>query len=283
MPARCRLCLSLVTLLAAGVAPANVDASDRTGIYAIIDRVELLPNADAPTEAKIFGLFSVSHPRSHPKQGHIAPPVIGYLYLTLVPEKEAECRTEWKDLGRVAGTGKIIGFGRRHDDMPIVRPPSPNKPRIGEKPDPHPVGWGIHDIRSRNHYRAADLRYYPVPKLPMTSIEFERSQQLELVVHNCRSDNPNLRYFFVVEEIGGRLHASGPIEPGDRETRWKPTIWLQKPGVEYRWWVHVHDPDRPIRPNAGSSSITYPVAHSKFTTRKKTKPMVLPDPGGDDR
>src|SRR5262245_8543137 len=98
----CVLGLAAV-LLAVGTA----QASDPIGGYLIVDRV-VLDDKEAPTTIQIWGSFALAT-RTGGKT--FADPERGYLYYKAPAGKEALCRTEWKDLSKMAGTGQVIGFG----------------------------------------------------------------------------------------------------------------------------------------------------------------------------
>jgi hypothetical protein len=85
-------------------------ASDPVGIYARVDRVWMEPNEDTAERIKIWGAFSVAAGRGD----SYLNPECGYLYFQIVPGQEKQCRAEWADFKRVAGTGKIIAFGNRY-------------------------------------------------------------------------------------------------------------------------------------------------------------------------
>jgi hypothetical protein len=95
----------------------TVKASDPVGIYARVDRVWLEPNEATAERIKIWGAFSLAAGRGD----SYAVPECGYLYFQIVPGQEKQCRAEWADFKRVAGTGQIIAFGNRYRTKLIVR------------------------------------------------------------------------------------------------------------------------------------------------------------------
>ncbi len=90
--------------------------SDRTGVYARVDKVILEPNATTPERIQIWGAFALADKTDRNSYG---PARIGYLYFSLKPGKEEICRKEWADLKTIAGTDQIVGFGGR--DLPLPR------------------------------------------------------------------------------------------------------------------------------------------------------------------
>src|SRR5262245_55169797 len=95
----------------------TVKASDPVGIYARVDRVWMEPNEDTPERIKIWGAFSLAAGRGD----SYAAPECGYLYFQIAPGQEKQCRAEWADFKRVAGTGRIIAFGNRYRTKLVVR------------------------------------------------------------------------------------------------------------------------------------------------------------------
>jgi hypothetical protein len=60
-------------------------ASDPTGIYALVDKVVLEPNAQSPERIQIWGVFILFKEKS---RNEYDPPVRGYLYFSLPKEKQ---------------------------------------------------------------------------------------------------------------------------------------------------------------------------------------------------
>ena len=91
-------------------APETDAYSDRTGIYARLDRVVLEPNPTSPERIQIWGAFALAS--THNRSSYDAAER-GYLYFSLKPGKEDVCRREWADLNPIAGTDLVVGFGAR--------------------------------------------------------------------------------------------------------------------------------------------------------------------------
>ena len=88
---------------------AVTHASDRTGVYARVDKVVLEPNEQAPQRVQVWGVFAIADSRD---PNAYRPPARGYLYYMLPPNAALALR-EWADLQSVAGTNQIVAFGSR--------------------------------------------------------------------------------------------------------------------------------------------------------------------------
>jgi hypothetical protein len=108
------LSLSALTLPIVANAP---EPSGSLGVYAIIERVVLEPNEQAPTRVRLHGAFAfVDGGAGRPlgvtdaQRGlmrFILPTGIGEAHDRYV----AAARREWSDLRAVAGSGQAVGFG----------------------------------------------------------------------------------------------------------------------------------------------------------------------------
>jgi len=127
----------LWTLFAA--APA-AKGSDPVGIYALVEKVVLEPNPEAPERIQVWGVFALAKAGS---RNDYEPPQRGYFYYSLPAGREA-ARKEWADLKRVAGTKQGVAFGRRFFDNGRVRKAS-DRP---SSPDLYELHIGIQRIRS---------------------------------------------------------------------------------------------------------------------------------------
>ncbi len=137
--------LAICTALVAGSLSQGVArASDPVGVYALIDKVVLEPNADAPERIQIFGVFVLAEPND---RNNYQQPQRGYLYFTL-PFKESVARKEWADLKGLAGKGQVIAFGSRFDLRARVR-------KADEKatsPDVYQISYGLVKVRNETSY-----------------------------------------------------------------------------------------------------------------------------------
>ena len=128
--------------LAAAV--AGLGASDRTAIYARVDKVVLEPGPAAPTAIQIWGVFSVAKPND---VNFYQDPAKGYLYFELAGKREAALK-EWADFRQIAGSGGIVSFGNRFELHAKVR-------KTGDRPghaDPYVVSAGLTKVRGNTDY-----------------------------------------------------------------------------------------------------------------------------------
>ena len=81
-------------------------------MYVVVDKVVLEPSAAAPERIRIEGSFVrlANVPRYEYGQ-----PVHGFIYLSIEPGKEKECRTEWAKWQKAVGTGKAVSVGACHE------------------------------------------------------------------------------------------------------------------------------------------------------------------------
>jgi hypothetical protein len=126
--------------------------SDKTGVYARVDKVILEPNATSPERILIWGAFALANKEDNNTFG---PAQRGYLYFSCKPGKEEVCRKEWADLKSVAGTGQIVGFGGRFESRPRVR----KGEEKAANPDEYPLNIGVFRVSERRS------GYPPIPEL----------------------------------------------------------------------------------------------------------------------
>lgn len=137
-----RIFASLVALIALWTGTAQ--ASDPIGVYALVDKVVLEPNASAPERIQIWGAFAFAEGTGN-KYKSVER---GYLFYKLVPEKANLCRNEWSDLKSVAGTRQIVCFASRYQETGTLRKLN-TKP---ENPDPYPIAMGLRKVKSESDY-----------------------------------------------------------------------------------------------------------------------------------
>ncbi len=218
------------------------EASDPTGIYAIVDTVKLIPSAEEPTQILIVGAFSLATGR----RSQMAPEW-GTLYFSLPAGKEKEARQEWADLADIAGKRGVYGFGARRRLEGAKLYTGAERPKA---PTPYPMGWGIHPVRNAKWGAPGLLRTLPRPVAParpgneMKVVE-SGMQEIRFTAANALAPNDGTRYLFEVETRRAGLVASPAIEPGERETEWKTWLYLQ-PGEVVKWSVRIvrEDHDR---------------------------------------
>ena len=114
---------------------AVLQASDRIGVYAVVEKVTLEPSDTAPQRAQVWGAFSFADTKDGSAYG---PAQRGYLYYTCPAGQESICRKEWSDLKSVAGKGTGVGFGFRYADKGRVR----KADEKASSPDPYPIERG---------------------------------------------------------------------------------------------------------------------------------------------
>ena len=107
----------LATCVLVGATP--VGASGALGIYGIVERVVLEPDAKAPQRIQVWGAFAYVDGTAGDGLT-VSPAKRGYLYFRLptpadgfaIGLQENAVLKEWVDLQSVAGTGQAIGFGQ---------------------------------------------------------------------------------------------------------------------------------------------------------------------------
>jgi hypothetical protein len=135
--------LAALALVVLGAA-IGLDASDRVGVYAVIDKVVFEPSEDNPERIRIWGAFAVA---TRNDNNFYDPVQRGYLYFTASESRELT-RYEWNDLKALAGSKNIIAFGSRFGQSVRVRAEG-ETPR---SPDKYVMGIGIQTIRSDRDY-----------------------------------------------------------------------------------------------------------------------------------
>ena len=131
--------LSLCAAIMVVAAPSPV--SDPVGIYALVDRVVMTPDANNPSTIQIFGTFALASGSGYTYN----PAQRGYLYYTVNPRNERATLAEWSDLQKIAGTKEAVGFGGRYTQLGTVRPVKQG----AEKPDVYPIGFGLVKISAK--------------------------------------------------------------------------------------------------------------------------------------
>lgn len=154
--------LTLVAM--AGVFALPLPKSDPVGVYAVVDRVVLAPDATNPTTVQIFGTFSVTDQK--PGDNYQAA-VKGYLFYTINPSSEGASRAEWKDLQGLAGTKAIAGFGMKWQRLGVGRVRCATE--APSQPDTWPLGLGVVKVPAQGNTGwaiAKDLLSASAPAAP---------------------------------------------------------------------------------------------------------------------
>ena len=226
--------LSLAALLAAGAAQASAPI----GGYMTVDRVVLSPAA-APTTIQVWGSFVLATPGADLTYGS---PRRGYLYYEAPAGKEALCRKEWADLKKTAGTGEVIGFGRRYrDELKKLGKVRQADAKPGE-PDTYPIGCGLVKCDAGTDYPPIrNLLALPAPRTPAEG-DLVPPGPITLVTRNILDKtHPRAKYVFALKGAAGDREEAA-VEAGEKETRWTPRLRL-KPGQKYTWTVRAAEGD----------------------------------------
>lgn len=129
-----------------------VHASGPIGVYALVDKVVLEPNADKPERIRISGVFITA--KETPDNSTVyGEPQRGYLYFRLPKgNNEDLARREWVDLKSIAGTRQVVGLGTSWGAKVHVTTPD----REPTSPAEYPMGNGLVKINS-DQPRAKEL------------------------------------------------------------------------------------------------------------------------------
>jgi hypothetical protein len=211
-----------------GVAPTT--PSDPIGVYALVDRVVMEPDTISPRRIQIWGAFAMQR---HPDSYAVAK---GYLYYELNQRNPRATFAEWFDLERMAGGGRIVGFGGRFHDNGRVRL---EREQL-TAPDVYPVASGVYAVGPENP-RSQWLRdIYAVPNTPALLAPTDgatiRPGPVRLVARTLV--DTTARYLFEIEEIGGLRETSDTLAAGRGETAWSPRMAVRA-GKEYEWRVRA--------------------------------------------
>jgi hypothetical protein len=142
--------IRLALVLAFVAAVVAVNASDRVGVYGVIDKVVFEPSAENPERVQLWGAFAIATKND---RNYYEPVKSGYLYFQL-PADERLARTEWNDLKSLAGTKRIVAFSARFGQSVRVRQAAESP----KSPDKYTLGVGVHPMR-------ADIDHAPIKAL----------------------------------------------------------------------------------------------------------------------
>ncbi|HEX5050664.1 MAG TPA: hypothetical protein VFZ65_02725 [Planctomycetota bacterium] len=234
------LSLATWTLLCADPAPARPapPPSDPTGVFALLDKVVLLPDDQHPTEVELHGVFAVA---AGPLGDYYRAPRRGVVRFA-AGKKPDDAVQQWRELAKHAGKGTVLGFSSRWElnaeqALP-VRVLGP-----GEAAGALPVygtGFGLHEVQG--------VEYGPVRELLLlprcADVAFEAARDLRwparrctFTCENCLAKDADLAYVFAVD-VDGERFASKPIPAGAGTTTWSTELVVQ-PGQTVSWSVHV--------------------------------------------
>jgi hypothetical protein len=213
--------------------------SGALGVIAVIDKVVSEPSGEAPERIRVWGTFVFAREEAG-KATDYGLPAYGFLYYTSAAGKETECRREWEEMRKAAGTGSVIGWADSSLGIPLGKVRRPGAP-AGE-PDPYPLGFGLLKFaRESTSAPVRSLRTIPAPISPVD--EAVAAGKVKLVVHNVRDTaRAKAAYWFVVESAAGEREVSDPVPAGEKETTWTPRLEV-KAGEKYTWRVQAVEGD----------------------------------------
>lgn len=224
----------LVLLTAAALSVSAAEPSDPIGVYALIDRVVLLPDAEHAETIRIYGAFSVSVPQAEREGAYAYALGRGYLLYRIEPGRSSATPVEWLDLASMAGTGQFVAFGARRIANGRIR--HVGEPEAG--PDRFPIGFGVvRGIRTVPFEQR--LRSIPAVVSPEDGATLE-SGPVRFVARVPDDARP---YVFEVEANGVK-HTSPPMRATDRELVWQPDIPFER-YVTYVWRIREADASGP--------------------------------------
>ena len=143
--------LSLVALAGAIVAATPARHSDPIGIFGIVDKVVLLPDAANATTIQVWGVFSLSE---NVGGDHYRPAQRGYLYFSMDQGRSRQVGAEWADLQKLAGKGEAVGFGAKYSRTPPrLRCPT----ETPANPDPYTTNVGLVKLAGRGNESASTI------------------------------------------------------------------------------------------------------------------------------
>jgi len=102
-------------------------------VYVVVDKVTVEPSAESPERIKIEGCF-VRLEKAGDRHEY-GKPVEGYVYLSIKPGEEKECRAEWTKWQKAAGTGKAVAVGSCGDGGAFLTVKIRKPGETADKPD----------------------------------------------------------------------------------------------------------------------------------------------------
>ena len=143
--------LSLVVAVGATIAATPARFSDPIGIFGVVDKVVLLPDAANPTTIQVWGVFSLSEnvPGDRYKSAQR-----GYLYFSMDQSRSRQVSAEWADPQKLAGKGEVVGFGAKYSRTPPrLRCPM----ETPANPDPYTTNVGLVKLEGRPTENASPI------------------------------------------------------------------------------------------------------------------------------
>jgi hypothetical protein len=234
---------AVATLVAVLPVPSGVAAplpSDPVGVFAVIDKVVLKPNAEQPTECELHGAFAVAEGRHG--QYYRAP---RWGVLRFGPgSKPDEAARQWRELQGKAGSGEVLAFSSRYEQFAD----GTNPLLVVGAADPAPAlatygsAMGLQKVSRDGYGPIRELSLLPrcEPAVAVGPAEDARwpAKPVTLTCRNCVGQTADLGYVFEVQTSDGERFASGAIAAGKDTTSWTTMLALQ-PGETVTWSVHV--------------------------------------------
>jgi hypothetical protein len=214
--------------------------SDPAGVYAVLDKVVLLPDAKAPTSIELHGAFALAE---GVRGEFYRCPRVGVLRFALGKDAEAS-RAQWRDLEKLAGTNRVVSFLSRYEmlaaNAPAVQVLAADAAPAA--PPPYSTGWAVRPCENVDYGPARELallpRCLPVDFGNEKAHEHWPARSVVFQCTNCTSSGGELRYVFTVETSDGERFASDAVAPGKGITSWAAPMALQV-GERITWSVHV--------------------------------------------
>ena len=231
---------TLVAVLPVPSATPTVLPSDPVGVFAVIDKVVLKPDAEKPTECELHGAFAVAEGRNG--QYYRAP---RWGVLRFGPgSKPEEAARQWRELQSKAGSGEVFAFSSRYEQFgegtaPVLvvgaNDPAPALATYGSAMGLHKVGRdGYGPIRELSMLPRCE----PVAEVVVATDARWPVKTVTLTCRNCVATASDLGYVFEVSTSDGERFASGVIAAGKGTTSWATELAVQ-PGERVTWSVHV--------------------------------------------
>jgi hypothetical protein len=241
-----------VAALCLAATPSAV--KDSIGVYALIDRVVLEPDARNPERIQMWGVFAIANPITVENGelmklefGVFHPARRGYVYYHPNPLDPEGSRSEWAKLAAVAGSGNPVAYGGM---FPVPGPGEPNanysdpswlrrvltyngRVRRAGEPVANPDAFPLR-MAAPGRFGAPAFQVQRVPEPLSPADGGSAAPDARFVVRNVK--DPTLLYVFEIEGPDGIVAKSEPIAPGDGQTTWSPLVPLKR-GASYTWRV----------------------------------------------
>jgi hypothetical protein len=167
---------SLTALVAALVFAAVARAGGPPPMYVLVEKVVLEPDEQKPERVQLWGCFT----RISKSSGYTAP-VYGWMYLS----GGDECRQQWLQLSKDAGSGKVLAIGHCFQAQQGLALPIRKPEEHPDKPDgAYPlaeIGLYDNDLYARgrfdNHDEVRQLRAFAKEQREARTLAQERRKR----------------------------------------------------------------------------------------------------------